>query len=62
MTSTQAKHYVMHANACISLLCAGDDEFIVKLAESEKKAKELAEVGFEYVAEVYGKPMFRKRK
>ena len=41
---------------------ADEDDWIVEFADSEEEAEKLATVGFDYVADIYGKPMFRKRK
>lgn len=38
------------------------DEWVYKVASSLEEAVELVEVGFEYVTEVEGKKLFRKRK
>ncbi len=39
-----------------------NDEFHVKVAKSVQEAKQLLEVGFEYVTEMEGVKLFRKRK
>lgn len=39
-----------------------DDEFTVRVATSLEEACKLLEVGFEYVCEMEGKKLFRKRK
>ena len=39
-----------------------NDEFIVKAVNNLEEACKLIEVGFEYVTEVEGKKIFRKRK
>ena len=39
-----------------------DDDFIVKVAGTIQDAYKLLEVGFEYVTEIDGKRLFRKRK
>jgi hypothetical protein len=39
-----------------------NDEFHVKVAESLQEACKLLEVGFEYVTDMDGKKLFRKRK
>jgi len=39
-----------------------DDNFIVKVAGTVQDACKLLEVGFEYVTEMDGKRLFRKRK
>lgn len=39
-----------------------DDEFRVKIAASLEEACKLSEVGFEYVTDMDGKKLFRKRK
>jgi len=39
-----------------------NDEFTVKVAETLKEACELLEAGFEYVTDMDGKKIFRKRK
>jgi pentose-5-phosphate-3-epimerase len=38
------------------------DEFICKVAKNVQEAKELIENGFEYVTEIDGIQLFRKRK
>jgi len=39
-----------------------DDEFIVKVAHNLKEACEFVEAGFEYVTEMEGAKIFKKRK
>lgn len=39
-----------------------DDEYVCKVAKTLEKAKELIEAGFEYVCEMDGYKLFRKRK
>ncbi len=39
-----------------------DDEFIVRVAHNVKEACELIEAGFEYVTDMDGAKIFRKRK
>jgi len=41
---------------------AYNDEFTVKVAKTLKEACELVEAGFEYVTEIDGARIFRKRK
>jgi len=38
------------------------DDFIVKVAEDPNDACELLEAGFDYVGNIHGKEIFRKRK
>ena len=38
------------------------DEFVCKVATTVKQASELIEVGYEYVCEIEGAKLFRKRK
>jgi len=45
-----------------ALFNATNDEFTVKVAENLEEACKLLEVGFEYVTEMDGKRIFRKRK
>jgi pentose-5-phosphate-3-epimerase len=40
----------------------GPEEFVCKVAENVEEAKALIESGFEYVTEVDGVKLFRKRK
>jgi len=40
----------------------GEDEFICKVAKTVDQALELIEAGFEYVCEIEGVKLFRKRK
>jgi integrase len=39
-----------------------DDNFICKTAETVEEAKQLVEVGFNYICEINGIQLFRKRK
>ena len=39
-----------------------DDSFIVKIAETLEEACKLLEVGFEYITDMDGKKLFKKRK
>ena len=39
-----------------------NDEFHVKIASTLEEATKLLEVGFEYIMEIGGKKLFRKRK
>jgi len=45
-----------------ALYGSGDDEFTVKVAESLDEACKLLEVGFDYVTDMEGRKIFRKRK
>lgn len=38
------------------------DEYVCKVATTVKQASELIEVGYEYVCEIEGAKLFRKRK
>jgi len=40
----------------------GNDEFTVRVAETPKEASQLLEVGFNYVGNIHGEEIFRKRK
>lgn len=40
----------------------GDDQFIVKVANTMEEAVRLMEVGFEHHTEIEGHKLFRKRK
>jgi len=44
------------------MVTAKSDEYIVKTAMTVAEATKLLEVGFEYITEVEGVKMFRKRK
>jgi len=44
------------------LVDSGGDEFVCKVAKNVDQAKELIESGFDYVADVDGVKLFRKRK
>ena len=39
-----------------------DDEYVSKVAKTVKEAQELVEAGFDYVCDVEGYKIFRKRK
>ena len=41
---------------------SGNDEFTVKVANTPEEACQLIEVGFDYVGNIHGKEIFRKRK
>ena len=53
------RKYVMLEAA---LFHSENDDFICKVATNVEMAKELIEVGFEYVNEVNGSHLYRKRK
>jgi hypothetical protein len=40
----------------------GSDDFISKVAKNVEKACELIELGFEYVNEINGRHLYRKKK
>ncbi len=40
----------------------GEDEYICKIASTIEEAKQLIEAGFEYVCDIEGAKLFRKRK
>ena len=42
--------------------CARDDNYACKVAQNVEQATELIENGFEYVTEIDGLKLFRKRK
>jgi integrase len=44
------------------LVNSGSEEYVCKVAENVEEAKALIESGFEYVTEVNGVKLFRKRK
>jgi integrase len=44
------------------LLNSKSDEFVSKVAKTVKEAQELVEAGFDYVCDVEGYKLFRKRK
>ncbi len=39
-----------------------DDEYVCKVTKGINEAKKLIEAGFEYVTEINGEKLFRKRK
>jgi hypothetical protein len=39
-----------------------DDDYICKAATTVKQAKQLVEAGFEFICDIEGRKMFRKRK
>lgn len=45
-----------------ALTSLNNDEFHVKVAETLEEACKLIEAGFEYVTDMEGKKLFRKRK
>ena len=56
-----------HKNIKNTLVCAhmgdfGGDDFICRLARDVDEAKELVEGGFDYVTDMHGTKLFRKRK
>lgn len=57
LTSTQ-----IYINMEQALFSENDQEFHVKVAENLEEACKLLEVGFEYVTDIDGKKLFRKRK
>jgi hypothetical protein len=52
-------HFVI---AVTHLVSWESDEFISKVAKTIKEAQELVESGFDYVCDVEGYKIFRKRK
>ena len=40
----------------------GEDEYICKAASTIEEAKQLIEAGFEYICDIEGVKLFRKRK
>ncbi len=44
------------------LIDFGDDEYVCKTARTIEEAKQLIETGFEYICEMDGVKLFRKRK
>jgi len=46
----------------MQLVSFEQDEFVCKVATTVKQASELIEVGYEYVCEIEGAKLFRKRK
>jgi integrase len=46
----------------VRLISFSDDEFVSKVAKTVKEAQELVEAGFDYVCDVEGYKVFRKRK
>jgi hypothetical protein len=57
LTSTQ-----IYINMEQALFRNNEQEFYVKVAENLEEACKLLEVGFEYVTDIDGKKLFRKRK
>jgi hypothetical protein len=54
--------YIIFCIAFASAYFEGGDEFISKVAKTEKDICFLIEQGFEYVTEFQGAKIFRKRK
>jgi hypothetical protein len=44
------------------LIDFGDDEYVCKVARTIEEAKQLIETGFEYICDIDGAKLFRKRK
>jgi hypothetical protein len=44
------------------LIAFADDDYICKVADNVDQAKQLAESGFDYVTDIDGHRLFRKRK
>ena len=56
------RNTLIYINLEKALFQNADDEFHVKVAQNLDEACKLLEVGFEYVAEIDGAQVFRKRK
>jgi integrase len=54
--------YLTNTQIYIQLINFESDEYDVQVAENLEEAKKLLEVGFDYVTEVEGRKLFRKRK
>ncbi|MGA3290899.1 MAG: hypothetical protein ABSD42_11745 [Candidatus Bathyarchaeia archaeon] len=56
------RNTLIYINLEKALFQNADEEFYVKIAENVDEACKLLEVGFEYVTEINGAKLFRKRK
>jgi hypothetical protein len=56
-----SERYVVIEKAVFNQVNA-DDNFIVKTASTLEEASKLLEVGFEYITDMEGKKLFKKRK
>jgi len=56
------RNTLIYINLGKALFQNADEEFYVKVAENLDEACKLLEVGFEYVTEINGAKLFRKRK
>jgi hypothetical protein len=54
--------YLTNTQIYIQLIDFESDECDVQVAENLEEAKKLLEAGFDYVTEVEGRKLFRKRK
>jgi len=53
---------MLYIHVAKSIFQSSDDEFHVSVAKTVEEACKLVEVGFEYVTEINGAKIFRKRK
>jgi hypothetical protein len=53
---------MIYINLDRAIFASENDEFNVRVAEDLDEACKLVEVGFEYVTDMEGKKLFRKRK
>lgn len=53
---------MLYINLEQAIFDEADDEFHVKVADTLDEACKLMEIGFEYVTDMDGKKLFRKRK
>jgi hypothetical protein len=58
----QSRNTLIYINIEKALFQNADDEFHVKVAQSLDEACKLLEAGFEYVTDMDGNKLFRKRK
>jgi integrase len=58
----QIRSTMVYINLEAAIFTDKNDEFHVSIAESLEQACKLLEVGFEYVTDMDGKKLFRKRK
>lgn len=56
------KNTLVYIDLDNAIFKSGNDEFTVKITNDAREACQLIEVGFEYVGNIHGKEVFRKRK
>jgi hypothetical protein len=61
-SAKERRNTLIYINLEKALFQNADDEYLVKVAQTLEEATKLLEVGFEYVTDMDGAKLFKKRK